>query len=229
MVLEDINNGDEILEQLCFEKLVCKRVTPENLNAFDKYSFSMLHLNMRSLNKHHEDLRSLLACMDHKFDIIGCTETWINNYTYLDLLKLDDYILYNKNRTGKSGGGVCIYANKQHTVLVRDDLSIDDEQIDSLFIEIKSDNTSIIAGVIYRPPKTEKNELNNFLVKLEELLDCINKSNKMCFILGDFNINLATDNDNSTKYDFLNCLYSASFFSHNKRVHKRIKLYQNYH
>lgn len=34
----------------------------------------------------------------------------------------------------------------------------------------------------------------------------------MCFILGDFNINLATDNDNSTKYDFLNCLYSTSFF-----------------
>jgi len=161
--------------QHCFEKL-CKCVLPENLVEFDKLPFSLLHLNTRSLIKHDNDLLSLLASLDHKFNIIGCSETWINERSYLNTLNMDGYVLYNKNRTNRPGGG---------------GLS------DSLFIEIHNENMkSIIVGIVYRTPDSD---LNCFLTKLDEILSSINYMNKHCFILGDFNINLAKD-DGAKKY-----------------------------
>lgn len=211
MGFEDLtNNGThEVLEQHSIENIRSKCVAPENLAATNMHSFSLLHLNLRSLTKHHDDLISLLTATKHNFNIIGCCETWINERTYLDILKLDGYTLYNKNRTSKSGGGVCLYVHIQHSVTLRDDLFIDDGKSDSLFIEINTQENmkNIIIGAIYRPPDAD---IQYFTAQLDKLLACINNTNKKCFILGDFNVNLAEKN--SKQKDFLNCLYSSSFF-----------------
>lgn len=163
----------EFLEQYCFEKLNCKHVMPDNLKAFNNLPFSLVHLNMQSLNKHYDDLLAQLASMDHTINIIGCTENWMNDSTYKDILNLNVYTLYNNNRTGKLGGVVCIYTNKKQSVTVRDDLYIDNDQIDSIFVEINIEGRkSIVVGVIYRPPHCD---LNDFFdqagenIKLHEL------------------------------------------------------------
>lgn len=62
----------------------------------------------------------------------------------------------------------------------------------------------ILVGVIYRLPDSD---IDIFKTTLE-LLYCINKTNKTCFILGDFNIDLAKD-DTMTNY-FINILHSSS-------------------
>lgn len=137
------DSNPEVLEQCCFDKFNCKCITPENLTSFDNFPFSLLHLNTRSLVKHYDDLLSLLASMDHMFNIIGCSETWINERASTNTLNLDGYVLYNKNRTGRPGGGVCVYANVQHSVTVRDDLYIDDGLSDSIFLELNVENKKI--------------------------------------------------------------------------------------
>ena len=38
-------------------------------------NLSMIHINIASLSKHIDELRSLLKILDHPFDIIGVTET----------------------------------------------------------------------------------------------------------------------------------------------------------
>ena len=45
--------------------------------------FSMIHINIASLSKHIEELRSLLSVLNHPFDIdiIGITETRIHDKT----------------------------------------------------------------------------------------------------------------------------------------------------
>lgn len=79
---------------------------------------------------------------------------------------------------------------------------------DSLFIEIKNDKgKSIIVGIIYCPPDSDLNIFNN---KLEEILLYINKLNKDCVLLGDFNIDVSKDD--AVKNDFINILHSSSFF-----------------
>ena len=41
--------------------------------------FSLFHLNIRSLNKHHNDLVIYLSLLNNKFDAICLSEIW--NYT----------------------------------------------------------------------------------------------------------------------------------------------------
>ena len=42
---------------------------------FNKKSFSMIHLNIASLQKHIDELRSFLSLLNHPFDVICITET----------------------------------------------------------------------------------------------------------------------------------------------------------
>ncbi len=110
----------------------CKYYAPEELKCLNNPNkYSLLHLNIRSLNKHHSDLVTFLSNLGCSFDVIGCSETWLNDRSYVDILNLDGYNLYYKNRLGRTGGGTCIYLKSKYQVNVCDDLSIDDESFDS--------------------------------------------------------------------------------------------------
>ena len=214
MGLDDLNciEDYEAFEQNCLYNsgnLNCKHLLPHQLKFINcNNNFSLMHLNIRSLSKHHDDLVSLLTNIGHSFKVIGCSETWLNEGSYMDILNLDGYKLYNKNRLGRPGGRVCLYAASELSVTIRDDLIIEDGHSDSLFMEIDIKNSkNIIVGVIYRPPDSD---IDNFKIKLEKLLYCINQTNKTCFILGDYNIDLAKDDSGIN--DFINVLHSSFFF-----------------
>ena len=46
---------------------------------FLKNTSCIFHLNIASLERHHNDLVSLLSVLDFKFDVIGITESKIRN------------------------------------------------------------------------------------------------------------------------------------------------------
>ena len=78
-----------------------------------------------------------------------------------------------------------------------------------LFIDIALGNKkNIIVGCIYRPPDSDINTFNDALYST---LEIINKENKLCALLGDFNINLLKEDLVSTRV-FLNTLYSVNFY-----------------
>ena len=63
-----------------------------NLNNFDKSSFSMLHLNIRSLQKNFDSLLNLLMTLKFEFKVICITETWCSdNSMNHNLLELPQY------------------------------------------------------------------------------------------------------------------------------------------
>ena len=187
----------------------CRNYTLEQLKVLGKNNnFSLLHLNIRSLNKHHDDLVSLLSSVDYHPSIIGCTETWLSNQSYVDILNLDGYTFYHRNRPGRTGGGVGLYIHSSVPVNVCNDLKIDDNHSDSLFIEvINKSGKNVIVGVIYRPPDSDR---STFIAKLDELLLMINKSNKDCVLFGDVNIDISKDRP--LKREFINTLYSSAFY-----------------
>ena len=211
MGLVDFNlEGDDV--QRCLDissNVACKNYFPDQLKClYNSNKFSLLHLNIRSLNKHHDDLVALLHTLQCNFNIIGCTETWLNDKSYVNILNLDGYTLHHKNRQDRVGGGVCLYSHSSMHVNVRDDLTINDNHSESLFIEIDNKTgKNLVVGVIYRPPNSDPSA---FIEKLDELLLIINKSNKDSIILGDFNIDLSKDY--STKNNFINTLHSCSFY-----------------
>ena len=118
-------------------------------------SFSLLHLNIRSLQCNASKLTDLLSNLNLKFSLIGISETW-------------------------------------------------------LFIEIvKPQGKNIVTGVIYRPPNQNVDE---FLTMTNELLSKISKENKVCYLMGDFNLNLMNHQSHSVTGEFLDALYSNMFF-----------------
>ena len=64
--------------------------------------------NCRSLNANFTDFRILLETLDFSFDVIGLTETWLNE-SNADVFQLEIYDFCHKNRVAKHGGGVAFF------------------------------------------------------------------------------------------------------------------------
>ena len=63
-----------------------------NLNNFDKSSFSMLHLNVRILQKNFENLFNLLMTLKFEFKVICITQTWYSdNSVNHDIFEVPQY------------------------------------------------------------------------------------------------------------------------------------------
>ena len=97
-------------------------------------------------------------------------------------------------------------------VVQRVDLSIFNEFIESVFVEVPNDvfrmGKSIVVGVIYRPPGTDVSQCN---ILLNEIFSKIQKEGKICYLLGDYNINLFNYGVHSPTAEFIDLMYSHSF------------------
>ena len=99
-------------------------------------TFSLLHLNIRSLNRHFDDLQLLLNNPSPKpLSVIGLTETWLSQDSSLPF-SIDNYNFIFKNRQGRIGGGVALYILQSFRYSVLENISVSDNIIESLFIEI---------------------------------------------------------------------------------------------
>ena len=176
-------------------------------NVNNKNHLSLLHLNIRSLNANLEKLTYLLSNLNSEFSVIGITETWLQNTAHL--VDIENYSFVHKHRTSP-GGGVGLYLSKQLNFKMRLDLCSDrTETMESLFIEICNPNgKNIIVGVIYRPPNMD---VNLFLNTFNETLGKISKENKICHLMGDFNLNLMNYQNHTVTGNFLDGLYSNAF------------------
>ena len=67
-------------------------------------SFSLFHLNARSLVKNQDALAHLLANINHKFSVLAITETWVKESNVNDL-SFEGYNFVSNHRANKIGGG----------------------------------------------------------------------------------------------------------------------------
>ena len=155
--------------------------------------FSLCHINIRSLRKNLTEFEIYLQMLSHKFTIIGLTETWLDEADS-ELYRPNGYHFIGKHRNSR-GGGVAVCVQNHLSYFGRPDISILESDMESVFIEISKDqlqvNKNIMIGVIYRPPATD---VRSFNMNLNVYLDKIGKENKICYLLGDFNINLLNHN-----------------------------------
>ena len=96
-------------------------------------------------------------------------------------------------------------------VVQRVDVSIFNEFIESVFVEIPNDvfrmGKSIVVGVIYRPPGTDVSEC---YILLKEILSKIQKEGKICYLLGDYDIDLFNYEVHSPTAEFIDLMHSHS-------------------
>jgi len=181
-----------------------------DLNA-DRNCLSFFHLNIGSLSRHHSEFSCYLLNLRVKFSVIGLTETWLKPENY-DLFDLDGYNHMSQCQIGRSGGGVSLFLNKNWNYFVRNDLSLNEDHVECMFVEVSKNviNSAkdMIIGIVYRPPNTDIYEFNsNFL----EVLNNAQKENKIIYIMEDFNVNLLNVDSHNPSAEFLEMFYSNGF------------------
>ena len=153
--------------------------------------FSILNLNIRSLNKNFDNLKILLNSLSFDFKIICLTETWCKdkNISNNSLFQLPNYRVIHQIRNNNcNGGGVCIFIHESLNFKLRNDLSACDDNSEILSIEIINRTTkNIIINTIYRPPV---GKIKPFKNTLKDILSKNSKSNKTRYLVGDLNLNV---------------------------------------
>ena len=196
---QQLNSSCEYYIEDQFKEMLRKKSRTANSKL------SVLHLNIRSINKNFSELTDLLQTVDYQFHVIGLSETWLNDYSHS--VSVEGYDFVHSHRKNRRGGGVGLYLASSFDYKVRQNLKFENsETTDSLFVEVTvPKGKNIIIGVVYRAPD---NNLTTFVKDFDEVLDKITKENKLCYIMGDFNVNIMNYQTNNLTGEFLDSMYS---------------------
>jgi len=171
-------------------------------------SFSILHINARSLNKNLDHVTTLVSILKYCFTVIAISETWATDQN-VNNMQIPGYTLFGKPRSSR-GGGASLYIRDNISCTIRPDLSVDISGIcESVFVEISSDfKRKTIVGCVYRAPN---NDMELFNDKFDVLLHKLNKEHAYCAIAGDYNINLLNNNVHTDTSAFVDNIFSQLF------------------
>ena len=175
------------------------------------HHFSVCHHNIQSVKKNLDKLKTYLNTLGFPFSIVALSETWLQDTT-CTLYNLPGYSFIKQHRRERTGGGVGLFIKDGIQYFERLDLKYSDDNLESVFIEVDKDSfllgKNIIIGVIYRPPGTD---INLFTTFKKKILTIIQMVNKVCYLSGDYNINILNSEAHTQTADFVDLLCSSPY------------------
>ena len=154
-----------------------------NVYNYGIKSLNCLYVNARSLvnNLKIDELKAYVVEFD--LDIIGITETWLNEGISNSEIATENFSIYRKDRSevkGGRAGGVIVYVRDSVISFPCEELN--KYSAESVWCKVMGDKGNVlIIGVCYKSLNAEDSEVN-------ELMDVIKKaSNNMVLIMGDYN------------------------------------------
>ena len=173
---------------------------------------SFFHLNVKSIPKHFDELEMYINSLKLEFTIIALTETWLDE-SKQDLYNIPKYNCINRFRKQRRGGGVSLYIRNDIKYMSRPDLEYFDGEMESLFIEIDKNvfnlASNVVVGVIYRMPNTCMEIFND---RMSDIMNIVQRERKLCYFLGDLNVDLLKYESHQSTAAFLDTLYSYNVF-----------------
>ena len=200
-------------DEFLSDSITSKYYTPNEFisSKIRQDTFSIFHLNIASLSYHIDDLKALLALLNHPFNVIGITETKIRESSEPTTnISLENYFFEN-TATLTLFGGAALYIRKGQDYNLRPDLSKSVLSVaENIFIEITLENNKkMLIGCFYRHHTSIKFFVDEFL------LDILNKvlmeKNKICTLIGDFNIDLLKIDEHEDTNYFYNIISAHGF------------------
>lgn len=151
----------------------------------------ILHLNVRSIDKHHEELNVLVREFLYKPDIIVCTETW--NLHCSGLYNIDGYDMYCTSGNISKADGVLIYVKES---LKRTIEYVNIGGIGTMEVVLKSREGNFAITPIYRSHQIKR---ENFVPCLRDYLSN-NSRHERHVILGDMNLDIRSSDPVVNEY-----------------------------
>ncbi len=144
----------------------CKYYTEDEINdviTHDIPDMSILHYNIRSMNKKFSELMGLLLNIDIDFDIIALSEIGhVNCENVANLLK-DTHKFACDKPSQNFGGAVKHHFHMNERIDLK--LRNDSINVENVWYELKNSKTNekIVVAVIYRHPVYTKTAYENFV------------------------------------------------------------------
>ena len=187
-----------------------------DINICTSEAINIMHHSSRSILSqgkldNYEDFLDLLG---DPFDIIGLSETWLNDNNANSPIFKD----YNYNHVYETrplernseikirGGGLSLFIRDNISFKKRNDLSVLTSYLELLFVEITLNEKTYLIGVTYRIPNTS---IKSFTEGINEILEPIRHTYHI-ILMGNFNICLLHENKHSEA--FRNTMQSNSLF-----------------
>ncbi|MEW8542639.1 MAG: reverse transcriptase family protein, partial [Candidatus Thiodiazotropha sp.] len=150
--------------------------------------FSILHLNVQSLAPKID----LVRCESAAYDVMIFTESWLNQSVSNDSISIEHFhepLRYDRN--DRIGGGVTVYIRNTISFKRRYDLEI--PNLEAVWVEISLRCKTILIGGFYRPPNSPIEYFNRITESFDR---AYNTNINDIVILGDFNYNMQSTNNN---------------------------------
>ena len=201
-----------IANLLAFCKLICKATSVFMKESLHNAYFTMLllllllqsgdietnpgpsTLNHGSLSILHSNIRSIRNKLDFikdfffDFNILCFTETHLDPNVLTDSIMFEHFDSpYRKDRTNH-GGGVLVYLSNDLFHKRKPELEVFCDE--SIWVEIKARNDSVLLGVFYSPRTSDANFLNGLNRNIEKALEISTN----VIVLGDLNEDLLNPN-----------------------------------
>ena len=130
-----------------------------------------------------DDLRILVTQL--KPLVVALTETWLSDEITNDLINIDDYFIYRKDRLINKGGGTALFISKN---IISSKIELPTDCPDKLDIIWINFNNSVAIGNCYIPPNLNSETNNAIIQYLSVCMDFIDTTLNLPIILtGDFN------------------------------------------
>ena len=165
----------------------------------------ILHLNIVSLVKYIDELKSTLSKTKVVPDIICLTETRLMDKKLVwqkKLIKIPNYDLFSYVNSPTTAGGVAIYTHISISEYMKrkPELRLDVPECETVFFEMDVPKKSkFLFGCLYRHPRRTKGMKTDFIEKLYANLEMYADKNVPIVLLGDVNINVDMSDDNTVQ------------------------------
>ena len=151
-----------------------------NINS----GFNFVHINCRSLYRKLDQISHLYS----GYDIICCTETWLDDCHTSAMLNILNMVMYRLDRKYKRGGGVCIYVSMKWAKYVKqlDLFTFILPDLEAITISItKPTHRNMLISCVYRPPDGKSDICHD---RIKDIVVYNENLGYELWILGDLNI-----------------------------------------
>ena len=171
-------------------------------NSNNSNSLNLLQLNSRGVLSKQERIKLLLKELrkDCNIHVVFLVETWLTNKNS-KRFKIPGFNFVGSHRKCKQGGGVGILIAQNLEFRERHDLRLSAPNFETVVVEIKTNNESIMLCSLYRPPNSNAKE---FLKNYQRFLNKFTPKQLQRLIIGlDHNLNLLKHDQHAVTHDFI--------------------------